>query len=158
MTPLNARESQRLIRYHSQSLRLLQDSMDLIRQGRWSRCEDLLWGSLTLAVKGVALSRGQELTGQQDVRKYAEDLGKENRDRRIRDSFSKLASFPDAVERASEYRRGANHLVAVLEDVAGAIERLWEMLPLPETTSEADRPPENNFMKEDSAEDDFVGR
>ena len=158
MTPLNARESQRLIRYHSQSLRLLQDSMDLIRQGRWSRCEDLLWGSLTLAVKGVALSRGQELTGQQDVRKYAEDLGKENRDRRIRDSFSKLASFPDAVERAQRVPPRRQPFGGGAGGRCRSHRTIVEMLPLPETTSEADRPTENNFMKEDSAEDDFVGR
>ena len=39
MTQLTARESQRLIRYHGQSLRLLQDAMESVRQGRWSRCE-----------------------------------------------------------------------------------------------------------------------
>ena len=130
MTQLTTRESQRLIRYHGQSLRLLQDAMESVRQGRWSRCEDLMWGSLTLAVKGVALSRGENLAEQQDVKNYAERLGRENRDRRIRDSFSKLASFSDAVERVNDYRGGANRLVSVLEDVAGAVERLWEMLPL----------------------------
>ena len=103
--------------------------MDLVREGRWRRCEDLLWGSLTLAVKGVALSRGDEPDGRQAVERYAVMLGNECRDRRIRDAFSKLASFPDAVDRVSESRSRVNHLVTVLEDVTGAVERLWELLP-----------------------------
>ena len=129
MERLGDRETKRLIRYHGQSLRLLQDSMDLVREGRWRRCEDLLWGSLTLAVKGVALSRGDEPDGRQAVERYAVMLGNEHRDRRIRDAFSKLASFPDAVDRVSESRSRVNHLVTVLEDVTGAVERLWELLP-----------------------------
>ena len=136
MERLGDRETKRLIRYHGQSLRLLRDSVDLIREGRWRRCEDLLWGSLTLAVKGVALSRGDEPDGRQAVEQYAKMLGNEHRDRRIRDAFSKLASFPDAVERVSESRSRVNHLVTVLEDVTGAVERLWELLPGVEETEE----------------------
>jgi len=130
MTPLTDQESKRLIRYHGQSLRLLQDAVDQIRQGRWLRCEDLLWGSLTLAVKGVALSRGEHLTDQQALREYTERLGQEHRDRKIRDAFAKLASFSDTVEQVRESRRRSDQLVAVLEDVSGAVERLWEMLRL----------------------------
>ena len=136
MERLGDRDTKRLIRYHGQSLRLLRDSMDLIREGRWRRCEDLLWGSLTLAVKGVALSRGDEPDGRQAVERYAVMLGNEHRDRRIRDAFSKLASFPDAVERVNESRSRVNHLVTVLEDVTGAVERLWELLPVVDDTEE----------------------
>ena len=149
MERLGDRETKRLIRYHGQSLRLLRDSMDLIREGRWRRCEDLLWGSLTLAVKGVALSRGDEPDGRQAVERYAVMLGNEHRDRRIRDAFSKLASFPDAVERVSESRSRVNHLVTVLEDVTGAVERLWELLPGVEETEE--------FVDEDDGPQGIVG-
>ena len=149
MERLGDRETKRLIRYRGQSLRLLQDSMDLIREGRWRRCEDLLWGSLTLAVKGVALSRGDEPDGRQAVEQYAKMLGNEHRDRRIRDAFSKLASFPDAVERVSESRSRVNHLVTVLEDVTGAVERLWELLPGVEETEE--------FVDEDDGPQGIVG-
>ena len=65
--------------------------MDEIRNGRWARCEELLWGSLTLAVKGVALGRGRELDGLKAVEDYARELGQENRDRQIREAFMKLA-------------------------------------------------------------------
>ena len=136
MAPLTEQESKRLIRYHGQSLRLLQDAIDQIRQGRWLRCEDLLWGSLTLAVKGVALSRGDQLADPQALREYAERVGDQHRDRRIRDAFTKLASFSDTAEQVRESRRRSGHLVAVLEDVSGAVERLWEMLPLDDPTDD----------------------
>jgi len=110
-------------------LLLLQDAMDEIRQGRWDRCEELLWGSLTLAVKGVALGHGRELDGLKAVEEFALELGEENRDRRIREAFTKLASFGETAEKVRESRIRADHLVATLEDVTGAVEKLWDMAP-----------------------------
>jgi len=129
MPELSKKDEDRLLRYRGQSLRLLQDAMDEIRQGRWDRCEELLWGSLTLAVKGVALGRGRELDGLKAVEDFALELGQENRDRRIRESFTKLASFGETAEKVRESRIRADHLVATLEDVTGAVEKLWEMAP-----------------------------
>ena len=57
MIQLSKKDEDRLLRYRSQSLRLLRDAIEEIRAGRWERCEELLWGSLTQAVKGVALGR-----------------------------------------------------------------------------------------------------
>lgn len=129
MPELTKKDEDRLLRYRGQSLRLLQDAMDEIRQGRWDRCEELLWGSLTLAVKGVALGRGRELDGLKAVEDFALELGQENRDRRIRESFTKLASFGETAEKVRESRIRADHLVATLEDVTGAVEKLWDMAP-----------------------------
>ncbi len=129
MPELSKKDEDRMVRYRGQSLRLLQDAMDEIRQGRWARCEELLWGSLTLAVKGVALGRGQELDGLKAVEEYAQALGDENRDRRIREAFSKLAAFGETAEQVRESRIRADHLVQTLEDVTGAVERLWDMAP-----------------------------
>ena len=129
MPELSKKDEDRLLRYRGQSLRLLQDAMDEIRQGRWERCEELLWGSLTLAVKGVALGRGRELDGLKAVEDFALELGQENRDRRIRESFTKLASFGETAEKVRESRIRADHLVATLEDVTGAVEQLWDMAP-----------------------------
>ena len=122
--------SQRLARYHAQSVRLLRDAMNEARQSRWLRCEELLWGSVTLAVKGVALTRGDDVDSRQSVEEYAQGLGREINDRRIRDAFIRLNGFADAADRVRESRGGAQHLIAVLEDVTSAIERLWDMLPL----------------------------
>jgi len=129
MPELSKKDEDRLLRYRGQSLRLLQDAMDEIRHGRWDRCEELLWGSLTLAVKGVALGRGRELDGLKAVEDFALELGQENRDRRIRESFTKLASFGETAEKVRESRIRADHLVATLEDVTGAVEKLWDMAP-----------------------------
>ena len=129
MPELSKKDEDRLLRYRGQSLRLLQHAMDEIRQGRWDRCEELLWGSLTLAVKGVALGRGRELDGLKAVEDFALELGQENRDRRIRESFTKLASFGETAEKVRESRIRADHLVATLEDVTGAVEKLWDMAP-----------------------------
>ncbi len=126
---LNEKDEDRMVRYRGQSLRLLRDAVEEIRNGRWARCEELLWGSLTQAVKGVALSRGMGLDGLKAVEDYARELGQENLDRRIREAFTKLASFGDTAERVRESRIRADHLVATLEDITGAVERLWDMAP-----------------------------
>ena len=129
MTQLTQQQTARLARYQGRSVRLLRDAMNEARQSRWLRCEELLWGSVTLAVRGVALSRGDEVEDRQAVEQYAQNLGREHNDRRIRDAFSRLSSFADAADRARESRSGAQHLIAILEDVTSAVDRLWEMLP-----------------------------
>ncbi|MEC9237486.1 MAG: hypothetical protein VYC69_02335, partial [Chloroflexota bacterium] len=80
MPELTKKDEDRLLRYRGQSLRLLQDAMDEVRASRWDRCEELLWGSLTLAVKGVALGQGKELDSLKAVESYALELGQEYRD------------------------------------------------------------------------------
>lgn len=138
MTQLPPQQAARLTRYHGQSVRLLRDAMQEARQSRWLRCEELLWGSVTLAVRGVALSREDEIEDRQAVEQYAQGLGREYNDRRIRDAFSRLSSFADAADRARESRSGAQHLIAILEDVTSAVDRLWEMLPPDEPLEEPD--------------------
>ena len=138
MTQLSPQQAARLARYHDQSVRLLRDAMDEARQARWLRCEELLWGSATLAVKSVALSLGNEVDDRQAVEQYAAALGREHNDRRIRDVFSRLSGFADATDRARESRSGGRQIVAILEDVTSAVERLWEMLPLDEEEQEYD--------------------
>jgi hypothetical protein len=116
-------------RYRRQSLRLLNSAITEMRSGRWMRSEDLLWGSLTQAVKGVALSRGDVIEGDEPVRAYAARLGQEYRDRRIREAFSQLSGFSDTVDRVRESRSRMDYLFLLLDDVGAAIERLWEMVP-----------------------------
>ena len=132
-------DTKRIQRYRKQSIQLLQSAIDQMRGGRWSRSEELLWGSLTLAVKGVALSQGKQLDGEEQVREYAAQLGQERRDRRIRDAFSQLAKFADSVERIGESRFRVDRLVPVIEDVSSAVERLWEMIPVDEADDEHEK-------------------
>ena len=90
-------ENLRIQRYRRRSLHLLLSAMDQMRNGRWSRSEDLIWGSLTLAVKGVALSRGEELDGDEAVKEYAQMLGREKKDRRIREAFEQVDTFSETL-------------------------------------------------------------
>ena len=122
-------DASRIRRYRIQSFRLLDDALGQMRGGRWARSEDLLWGSLTLAVKAVALSRGQDLEGDEAVRNYAAQLGREHRDRRIRDAFEKLSSFGESVQLIRESRSRIDRLFPILDDVTSAVERLWDMVP-----------------------------
>ena len=122
-------ETSKITRYRSQSLRLLESALEQMRAGRWERSEDLMWGSLTLAVKGVALSRGQDLEGDEAVQAYATQVGQERRDRRIREAFSQLSTFGETVTRVRDSRARVDHLFRILEDVMAAVERLWETVP-----------------------------
>ena len=137
---LNSTQQQRarLARYNGQSVRLLRDAMNEARQSRWLRCEELLWGSVTLAVKSVALIRGDELDDRQAVEEYAQGLGQEHNDRRIRNAFTRLNGFADAADRVRESRGGAQHLISILEDVTSAVERLWDMIPMADDPDEPD--------------------
>ena len=118
----------RIGRYRSQSLRLLDSAMSELRDGRWTRTEEMLWGSLTLAVKGAALSRGVNLEDDPEVKAYAHALGSELRDRRVRESFEQLAALTDSLERSRETRRRVDRVYRVLEDIGGAVERLWDLV------------------------------
>ena len=125
-----ATDTARINRYRSQSLRLLDNALGDMRGGRWSQSEDLLWGSLTLAVKAVALSQGQSLSDDQSIREFAVNLGKERRDKRIRESFERLASFGETLQRIRESRGRLDRLFSILDDVTSAVEVLWDLVPV----------------------------
>ena len=99
-----------------------------LRHGRWSRSEELLWSSLTLAVKGVALSQGHNLQSGEDVESYAAKLGREWHDRRIRDAFAQISKFSDAAQRARESRYRIDRLSMMLEDLRTTVEQLWAIV------------------------------
>ena len=149
MVGLTHEQQSRLARYNSQSVRLLRDAMNEARQARWLRTEELLWGSVTLAVKSVALTRGDVVDDRRSVEEYAKALGQENNDRRIRDAFSRLSTFADVADRMRDSRGGAQQLVSILEDVAAAVERLWEMIPV-------DEPPTSNLPESPEVDDEPV--
>lgn len=121
--------SRTILRYHKQSIRLLGNALGQMRNGRWNQSEELLWGSLTLAVKAVAISRGDALDGDEAVKAYATKLGQEHRDRRIREAFKQLSSFSDMIDRVRDSRSRIDYLFVTLDDVSEAVERLWTLVP-----------------------------
>lgn len=118
----------RIARYRSQSLRLLESAMSELRGGRWNRSEEQLWGSLSLAVKGAAISRGESVEDDAAVRAYAKQLGTDLRDRRIREAFDQLSALNEALERARETRRRVEGVFRTLDDISGAVEKLWDLV------------------------------
>ena len=118
----------RIDRYRSQSLRLLETAVTELRSGRWTRTEEQLWGSLTLAVKGAALSRGDSLEADAEVQAYARSLGSDLRDRRVREGFEQLTTLSVALERARESRRRVEGVFRPLDDLTAAIEVLWDLV------------------------------
>ena len=118
----------RIRRYRTQSLEYLANAYQELRHGRWSRSEELLWSSLTLAVKGTALSQGAVLNTQEEVEAYAAKLGREWHDRRIRDAFAQIAKFSDAAQRARESRYRIDRLSMMLEDLRSTVEQLWDIV------------------------------
>ena len=125
--------SARIQRYRQQSLRLLDSALTEMRSGRWLRSEELLWGSLTLAVKAVGLTQGDEVEGDNAVQEYALRLGQQHRDRRIREAFKQLSGFSDTVDRVRESRSRMDYLFLILDDISSAVERLWQMVPAPDS-------------------------
>ena len=125
-----ATDTARINRYRSQSLRLLDNVLGDMRGGRWGQSEDLLWGSLTLAVKAVALSQGENLSDDQSTREFAVSLGQERRDKRIRESFDRLATFGETLQRIRESRGRLDRLFSILDDVTSAVEVLWDLVPV----------------------------
>ena len=111
-----------------------------MRSGRWLRSEELLWGSLTLAVKSVALSRGDDIEDQNAVQEYGSSLGQQHRDRRIREAFKQLSGFSDSVDRVRESGSRMDHLFLILDDISSAVERLWELVPVNEPDEIASSP------------------
>ena len=134
--------SARIQRYRQQSLRLLDSALTEMRSGRWLRSEELLWGSLTLAVKAVGLTQGDEVEGDDAVQEYALRLGQQHRDRRIREAFKQLSGFSDTVDRVRESRSRMDYLFLILDDISSAVERLWQMVPAPDSDEILDKIPD----------------
>ncbi len=122
-------EQGRIYRYKSQSSRYRTSGLRAMREGHWQRAEELLWGSLVGAVKAVALSRGVELTSDEDMKSYAAALAAETRDRRIGDAFNQLSSLSTVFYRVQDSRLSPDRLHYLAEGVSYAVEKLLEMLP-----------------------------
>lgn len=118
-----------LTRHRSRALRLLAAAHDAMRRGRWNEAEDLLWGSLVSAARGVALWHGAPADDNAALRTFIRRLGQQERDRHIRDAFDHLAAFADAAERVRERRSRVDYLFLAMDDLAESIERLTAHLP-----------------------------
>ncbi|MXZ91080.1 MAG: hypothetical protein F4W95_00185 [Chloroflexi bacterium] len=119
----------RLTRYRSQALRLLDSAQTAMGRGRWSQSEELLWGSLVAAARGVALWYGEAADSDQALRDFLRRLGEQERDRYIRDAFDHLSALSDAAERVRERRSRVDYLFLAMDDLTEAVERLVARIP-----------------------------
>lgn len=135
----------RLARHRSQALRLLEAAQVAMQRGRWTQSEELLWGSLVAAAKGVALWHGETAETDAALREFVHRLGEQERDRYIRDAFDHLSALADAAERVRERRSRVDYLFLAMDDVTEAIGRLVARipggdLPMPAGDPDDDRP------------------
>ncbi|MYC31977.1 MAG: hypothetical protein F4X64_02230 [Chloroflexi bacterium] len=119
----------RLARYRSQALRLLDSAQTAMTRGQWNQSEELLWGSLVAAARGVALWHGEPSDSDDVLRDFVRRLGEQERDRYIRDAFDYLSALADATERVRERRSRVDYLFLAMDDVTEAVERLVARIP-----------------------------
>ena len=115
-------------RYRSQSLQLLDKSLSVLRSGRWSQTEELLWGSLMLAVKSHAMCNGKTIAKEETAQKYAYEIGIESNERTIRAAFKQLSGFSDTLERVQDERTRVDYLFLLLDDVSAGVEKIWDLI------------------------------
>lgn len=119
----------RLARYRSQAVRLLDSAQTAMTRGQWNQSEELLWGSLVAAARGVALWHGEPADSDDALRDFVRRLGEQERDRYIRDAFDHLSALADAAERVRERRSRVDYLFLAMDDVTEAVERLVTRIP-----------------------------
>ena len=119
----------RLTRYRSQALRLLDSAQTAMSRGQWTQSEELLWGSLVAAARGVALWHGEAADSDDALRDFLRRLGEQERDRYIRDAFDHLSALSDAAERVRERRSRVDYLFLAMDDLTEAVERLVARIP-----------------------------
>ena len=119
----------RLSRYRGQALRLLESAQVSMQRGQWNQAEELLWGSLVAAARGVALWHGEPTDNDADLRDFVRRLGQQERDRYIRDAFDHLSALSEAAERVRERRSRVDYLFMAMDDLTEAIERLVARIP-----------------------------
>lgn len=133
MTSRNSRATPdlqtRLSRHRSQALRLLESAQVAMQRGRWNQSEELLWGSLVAAARGVALWHGAAADTDDALRAFVRRLGEQERDRYIRDAFDHLTALADAAERVRERRRRVDYLFLAMDDLTEVVERLVAHIP-----------------------------
>ena len=119
----------RLARYRSQALRWLDSAQTAMSRGQWNQSEELLWGSLVAAARGVALWHGEAADSDDALRDFLRRLGSQERDRYVRDAFDHLSALSDAAERVRERRSRVDYLFLAMDDVTEAVERLVALIP-----------------------------
>ena len=119
----------RLARYRNQAVRLQESAHVAMQRGQWSQAEDLIWGSLVAASRGVALWYGEDVSDDARLKEFVKRVGEEEKDRYIRDAFDHLSALADAAERVRERRTRVDYLILAMDDLDEGIDRLVARIP-----------------------------
>ncbi len=119
----------RLGRYRNQAVRLQESAHVAMQRGQWSQAEDLIWGSLVAASRGVALWYGEDVSDDARLKEFVKRVGEEEKDRYIRDAFDHLSALADAAERVRERRTRVDYLILAMDDLDEGIDRLVARIP-----------------------------
>ena len=119
----------RLARYRNRAVQLQQSAHVAMQRGQWSQAEDLIWGSLVTASRGVALWYGEDVGDDVRLKEFVKRVGEEEKDRYIRDAFDHLSALADAAERVRERRTRVDYLILAMDDLDEAIDRLVARIP-----------------------------
>ena len=119
----------RLARYRNQAVRLQESAHVAMQRGQWSQAEDLIWGSLVAASRGVALWYGEDVSDDARLKEFVKRVGEEEKDRYIRDAFDHLSALADAAERVRERRTRVDYLILAMDDLDEVIDRLVARIP-----------------------------
>ncbi len=119
----------RLARYRNQAVRLQESAHVAMQRGQWSQAEDLIWGSLVAASRGVALWYGEDVSDDAKLKGFLKRVGEEEKDRYIRDAFDHLSALADTAERVRERRSRVDYLILAMDDLDEGIDRLVARIP-----------------------------
>lgn len=119
----------RLARYRGQALRLQDSAHVAMQRGQWSQAEDLIWGSLVAAARGVALWYGEDAGDDAKLREFVRRLGEAEKDRYIRDAFDHLSALAETAERVRERRTRVDYFILAMDDLDEGIDRLVARIP-----------------------------
>ena len=119
----------RLARYRNQAVRLQESAHVAMQRGQWTQAEELIWGSLVAASRGVALWYGEDVSDDAGLKEFVKRIGEEEKDRYIRDAFDHLSALADAAERVRERRTRVDYLILAMDDLDEGIDRLVARIP-----------------------------
>ena len=119
----------RLARYRNQAVRLQESAHVAMQRGQWTQAEELIWGSLVVASRGVALWYGEDVSNDARLKEFVKRVGEEEKDRYIRDAFDHLSALADAAERVRERRTRVDYLILAMDDLDEGIDRLVARIP-----------------------------
>lgn len=100
-----------------------------MQRGQWAQAEELIWGSLVAASRGVALWYGADAGEDTALRAFVRRVGEEEKDRYIRDAFDHLAALAEAAERVRERRIRVDYLIMAMDELDEGIDRLVARIP-----------------------------